>query len=207
MSNLRIHTDSTSLLSRHDLIGTFLIGAAIATGNPALQDLGLLSIVLPVLLAIVLAVAAGDGGEGLRRGVRWVGALYVAFIFLWYEQYKLFGAEGSVDLFTTLTDWLGFHGHEKLMRIGVGSCEVIASLVILTPPVQGLGAIGAIMLMSGAMFFHLASPLGTDPYGDGGILFKEACSVWTTAWVVLYWQRGQVAGIVCRFGLPVPAWI
>jgi uncharacterized membrane protein YphA (DoxX/SURF4 family) len=207
MSNLRIHTDSTSQLSRHDLIGTFLIGAAIATGNPALQDLGMLSIVLPVLLAIVLAVAAGDGGEGLRRCVRWVGALYIAFIFLWYEQYKLFGAEGSVDLFTTLTDWLGLHGHEKFMRIGVGSCEVIAALVILTPRLQGLGAIGALMLMSGAMFFHLATPLGTDPYGDGGILFKEACSVWTTAWIVLYWQREQVATIARRFGLSVPAWI
>jgi len=204
MSNLRTTMDSTALSSRHDLIGTFLIGAAIATGNPALQDWGLLSIVLPVLLAVVLAVAA-RGGEGLRRGVRWLGALYVAFIFLWYEQYKLFGAEGSVDLFTTLTDWLGFHGHEKFMRISVGSCEVIASLVILTPAVQGLGAIGALMLMSGAMFFHLATPLGTDPYGDGGILFKEACSVWTTAWVILYWQRGQVAGIARRFGLPIPA--
>jgi hypothetical protein len=207
MSNTRNNPDVTSLSSRSDLIGTFLIGAAVATGNPALQDFGMLSIVLPVLLAIVLAIVAGNGGESLRRGMRWLGALYIAFIFLWYEQYKLFGAEGSVDLFTTLTDWLGFHGHEKVMRIGVGSCEVIASLVILTPAVQGLGAIGALMLMSGAMFFHLASPLGTDPYGDGGILFKEACSVWTTAWVVLFWRREQVADIARRVGLPVPAWI
>ena len=189
-----------------DLIGAFLIGAAVATGNPALQDFGLASIVLPALLALVLAIAA-SGGRSLQPVVRWLGAIYVAFIFLWYEQYKLFGAEGSVDLFTTLTDFLGFHGHEKFMRIGVGSCEIIASLVILTPPVQGLGAIGGIMLMSGAMGFHLFTPLGTDPYGDGGILFKEACSVWTTSWVVLFWQREQVAGIARRFGLPVPAWV
>ena len=194
-------------LTRYDLIGVFLIGAAVATGNPALQDFGLLSIVLPILLAIVMVVVTKSSEESLRRGFRWLGVLYIAFILLWYEQYKLFGAQGSVDLFTTLTDWLGFHGHEKLMRIGVGSCEIIASLVILAPPVQGLGAIGALMLMSGAMFFHLVTPLGTDPYGDGGILFKEACSVWTTAWVVLFWQREQVANIARRFGLPVPAWI
>jgi hypothetical protein len=207
MLNTETKTDAPSPLARQDLIGAFLIGAAIATGNPALQDFGILSIVLPVLLAAILAVTVKGDGESLRRGFRWLGALYMAFIFLWYEQYKLFGAEGSVDLFTTLTDWLGFHGHEKAMRIGVGSCEIIASLFVLTPSVQGLGAIGALMLMSGAMFFHLTSPLGTDPYGDGGILFKEACSVWTTAWVVLFWQRRQVAAIARRFGLPVPAWI
>jgi hypothetical protein len=194
-------------LAHLDLIGAFLIGAAIATGNPALQDLGLLSIILPVLLAIVLAMTAAQSGEALQRGFRWLGAAYIAFIFLWYEQYKLFGAQGSVDLFTTLTDWLGFHGHEKFMRIAIGSCEITASIFILTPPVQGLGAIGALMLMSGAIFFHLVSPLGTDPYGDGGILFKEACSVWTTAWVVLFWRREQVAAIARRFGVPVPAWI
>jgi uncharacterized membrane protein YphA (DoxX/SURF4 family) len=207
MLNPRTATDPSSTSSRHDLLGAFLIGAAIATGNPALQDLGLLSIVLPVLVAIALLVASQGSEASLRRAVRWAGALYMAFIFLWYEQYKLFGAEGSVDLFTTLTDWLGVHGHEKFMRIGVGSCEIIASIFILIPSVQGLGAIGALMLMSGAMFFHLATPLGTDPYGDGGILFKEACSVWTTAWVVLFWQREQVASIARRFGLPVPAWI
>ncbi len=189
--------------SRFDPIGAFLIGAAIATGNPALADWGLVSIVLPALVAAALLLA----GRDVWTGLRWAGAVYVAFIFLWYEQYKLTGAEGSTDLFTTLTDWLGLHGHEKFMRIGVASCEIIASIFILIPPVQGLGAIGGIMLMSGALFFHLVTPLGVDPYGDGGILFKEACSVWTVSWVVLFWQRDQVAALARRFGVPVPAWV
>ena len=191
--------------SRFDPIGALLIGAAIATGNPAFADLGLVSIVLPVVVALALALLFGRA-DSIWTGIRWAGAIYVAFIFLWYEQYKLFGAPGSVDLFTTLTDWFGLHGHEKIMRIGVGSCEIIASLFILTPRVQGLGAIGAIMLMSGAMFFHLATPLGTDPYGDGGILFKEACSVWTTAWLVAWWRRGQLAEFARLVHLPVPRW-
>jgi hypothetical protein len=190
--------------SRFDPIGAFLIGAAVATGNPAFADLGLVSIVLPAVLAVAVALLAGND---IWTGMRWVGAAYVAFIFLWYEQYKLTGAQGSTDLFTTLTDWLGLHGHEKFMRIGVASCEIIASIFILIPPVQGLGAIGGIMLMSGAIFFHLATPLDADPYGDGGILFKEACSVWVTSWVVLFWQREQVAALARRFGLPVPAWV
>jgi len=192
-----------------DFAGALLLGAAVATGNPAFADLGLVSIVLPVLVAGVLVIAAGAGEGAPGRAVhalRWLGAAYIAFVLLWYEQYKLTGAQGSVDLFTTLTDWLGFHGYEKVMRIGVGSCEIVASIFILIPRVQGLGALGALMLMTGAMFFHLATPLGVDPYGDGGILFKEACSVWTTAWLVAWWRRGQLADFARLVHLPAPRW-
>jgi hypothetical protein len=193
-------------ISRFDFSGALLIGAAIATGNPAFADFGLASIVLPVLVAVVFAATArSDPARSLTRGLAWIGALYCAFIFLWYEQYKLLGAQGSIDLFTTITDWLGAHGHEKLMRIGVGCCEITASIFLLIPRVQGLGGIGAIMLMTGALFFHLVTPLGVDPYGDGGILFKEACSVWISGWLVVWWRRDQLVALADRFGLPVPS--
>lgn len=195
--------------SRLDAPAMFLLGAAIATGNPALADFGLTSIVLPALLALVMIVwlVTSPNGDHPRGAFRWLGAAYVAFIFLWYEQYKLLGAQGSVDLFTTLTDWAGFPGHEKVMRIGVGSCEILTSLLILIPRTQGLGGLGAIALMSGAIFFHLVTPLGVDPYGDGGILFKEACAVWTSGWIVAFWRRDQLAALARILRLPVPHWV
>lgn len=190
-----------------DLPGAFLIGSMVATGNPAVAELGLVGILLPfVLILLAFAVTLARGLQ-LQVGLRWIGAAYVAFIFLWYEQYKLLGDQGSRDLFTILTDWFGFHGYEAVMRIGVGLCEIVASLFILTPAVQGLGAIGAFMLMSGAIFFHLVTPLGVDPYNDGGVLFKEACSVWITSLVLIWWRRAQIAAIARFFGLPVPAWV
>src|SRR5271166_5058382 len=96
----------------------------------------------------------------------WPLALYAAFIFVWYLQYKFTGHPGSVQLFTTLTDWLGFHGYEKIMRIGTGSMELFASALLIFPPTQVLGAALSLGIMTGAIFFHLASPLGVDPYGD-----------------------------------------
>ena len=54
----------------------------------------------------------------------WGLAVWIAYIFLWYLQYKFLGHEGSVWLFTVLTDWLGFPGWEKAMRIGVGTAEL-----------------------------------------------------------------------------------
>lgn len=190
-------------ISAYDLIAALLIGAAVATGNPASGDFGVAAIILPVLVAgvVLAATGAGAGASADARALialRWVGAAYIAFVLLWYEQYKLTGAEGSVALFTTITDWLGAHGHEKAMRIGVGSAEIVASLLILVPRTQGLGALGAVALMTGALFFHLASPLGVDPYGDGAFLFREACSVWVCGWIVAWWRRDQLLAIIRR---------
>ena len=191
-----------------DFVGALLLGAAIATGNPALAEFGVASIILPVFVALILLVLLGGrelAASRVRTVMAWTAAIYIAFILLWYEQYKLTGDQGSVDLFTKLTDWAGFSGHEKAMRLGVAICEIIASLFLLVPAVQGLGGIGALMLMSGAIFFHIFTPLGVDPYGDGGILFKEACSVWISAVLVIWWRREQLILLARRVGLPVPS--
>ena len=207
MSTTDRKTSSHNAIDGKDFIGAFLLGSAIATGNPAYADFGVISIILPTVVAIILAIILG-GREARKERVvtslTWLAAIYIAFILLWYEQYKLTGDEGSVDLFTKITDWAGFHGHEKFMRIGVGVCEIIASVFLLIPALQGLGGIGALMLMSGAISFHLFTPLGVDPYADGGILFKEACSVWISAVLVIWWRRDQLTALARRVGLPVP---
>src|SRR6266446_10611747 len=123
----------------------------------------------------------------------WPLAAFDAYIFIFYLQYKFTGHPGSVELFTTLTDWLGFAGHEKFMRIGTGSMELIASILLFIPATQVIGAALAFAIMSGAIFFHLVSPLGVDPYGDGGVLFKEACAVWLSSVAILAIRRRQAA--------------
>lgn len=126
-------------------------------------------------------------------------ALWIAYVFLWYLQFKFTGHPGSVALFTTITDWLGLHGHEKLMRIGTGSIELVASILLFVPRLQVFGAALALGTMTGAIFFHLVSPLGIDPYGDGGVLFKEACATWTAALVILLIHRDEVLALAARF--------
>jgi hypothetical protein len=137
----------------------------------------------------------------------WPFALFIAYIYVWYLQYKFTGHPGSVDLFTTLTDWLGFHGYEKVMRIGTGSTELVASILLIIPATQVLGAALSLCIITGAIFFHLVSPLGVDPYGDGGTLFKEACAVWVSSAVILVIRRRQAVELVERYlpFLPIPA--
>jgi hypothetical protein len=146
------------------------------------------------------------GRTTILGAVAWILAAFIAYIFIYYLQFKFTGHPGSVDLFTTLTDWLGFHGHEKFMRIGTGSMELVASVLLFIPQTQVVGAALSLAIMSGAIFFHLVSPLGIDPYGDGGVLFKEACAVWLSSLVILAIRRRRTVELVERYFpfLPIP---
>jgi hypothetical protein len=143
----------------------------------------------------------------IREWLVWVLCAWIAFVFVWYLQFKFTGDDGSVWLFTVLTDWLGFHGHEKLMRIGTGTAELIASILLFDLPLQALGAFLSFCIISGAIFFHLVSPLGIDPYGDGGVLFHQAVSVWVASLVILFVRRQSAVALLERYlpFLPIPA--
>lgn len=71
---------------------------------------------------------------------------------------------------------------------------------------QAIGALLAVCIMSGAIFFHLVSPLGVDPYGDGGVLFHQACSVWVAGLAILAIRRREVVALVATYlpFVPVP---
>jgi hypothetical protein len=142
----------------------------------------------------------------LLNFVPWLLAAFIAYIFIFYLQYKFTGAQGSVDLFTTITDWLGLHGHEKFMRIGTGSLELLASVLLFIPATQVIGAALSFCIITGAIFFHLVSPLGIDPYGDGGVLFKQACAVWLSSAVILALRRHAAVALLDRYFpfVPIP---
>ena len=129
----------------------------------------------------------------------WPLVLWIAYVFLWYLQYKFTGHPGSTYLFTILTDWLGVPGHEKAMRIGTGAAELIAAAMLFVPRLQLTGAVFSLGIMTGAIFFHLVSPLGIDPYHDGGVLFTEACATWAAS--------AAIIALRYREALAVWAWL
>lgn len=128
----------------------------------------------------------------------WVAAVWIAWELLHYEQYKLTGNPGSVFLFTVLTDWLGFPGYEKVMRLSVATVEITAAILVLIPRTQGFGGLLAAGVMGGAIFFHVVSPLGIDPYEDGGVLFREACITLVCGLFVAWVRRDQLFALLAR---------
>ena len=125
-----------------------------------------------------------------KWAVSWLAAGWIAWEFLYYEQFKLNGAEGSVQgVFQPLASWFGLPGHEPLVRWGVALMEIAAATLVINQPTRWLGAMMTMGLMGGAIFFHTIGPIGIDPYNDGATLFKEACLTFVIAALLLFWHR------------------
>jgi hypothetical protein len=88
----------------------------------------------------------------------------------------------------------------------IGSAELLAStllLIGLLPRFVRLNALGAaigLAVMTGAVSFHLFTPLGVDPNNDGGGLFAAACTIWVTSIVLLIIRRNEIIGLVRDLG-------
>ena len=126
----------------------------------------------------------------IKNALAWLGALWIAFEFFWYEQFKLVG---PTLVFERLSDWSGIP--EQPFRLFVASMEIVAGLLVLVPVTQGFGALFAMGIMAGAIVFHLFTPLGVDPYGDGGQLFKEACFTFIVAGIVAFLRRDALLSL------------
>jgi uncharacterized membrane protein YphA (DoxX/SURF4 family) len=117
---------------------------------------------------------------------------YIAVVFVQSLFYKFTGSEESIFIFSTLRDWSGIGLFEPAGRWIIGTAELIASILLFVPGFTIVGAAMAIGIMTGAISFHLFTPLGVEIMGDGGELFALACGVWISAWVILGLKRDEV---------------
>lgn len=116
--------------------------------------------------------------------ILWVLRIVAALILLQTLFYKFSGAEESVYIFEKV-------GMEPAGRIGSGIAELIASILLLIPRTSWLGALLALGVISGAIFFHLTK-LGIEVKDDGGYLFILALVVFFSCLGVLFISRKQV---------------
>ncbi|GAB2817566.1 DoxX family protein [Ferruginibacter profundus] len=114
----------------------------------------------------------------------WILRLLAALILLQTLFFKFTAAEESVYIFTQI-------GMEPWGRIGIGIMELIAAILILYPKTTPYGALLAIGLMAGAIFFHLTK-LGVVVKNDGGQLFVYALIVLVSSAILLVIFRQQL---------------
>jgi hypothetical protein len=129
----------------------------------------------------------------------WALSAYIAVVFVQSLFFKFTGAPESIYIFSTLREWSGIALFEPAGRWIIGLCELTASILLFMPRTRIFGATLAIGIMTGAIFFHLFSPIGVVILGDGGELFTLACGVWISGWIILALSRDEIrawAGIV-----------
>ncbi len=148
--------------------------------------------------------------EFIKKNGHWVLTLFVAFVFIQSLFFKFTNAPETIYIFETkLNPWALSIGLPGVFAPGgiasakvVGSFELVASVLLLLgaafASLRGLQAAGAALglgVISGAIFFHLFTPLGvavqnTDGSSDGGQLFMLACGVWISCALLLWLRRG-----------------
>jgi putative oxidoreductase len=110
--------------------------------------------------------------------------LVVAIILLQTLYFKFSGAPESVYIFQTL-------GVEPWGRIAAGVAELVVAILLLWPRTVGLGAIGALGVISGAIGAHLTK-LGIEVQGDGGTLFWLAVIVFVGSAALAWLHRKDI---------------
>ena len=136
-------------------------------------------------------------------------SVFAAAVFLDSLRYKFTDHPNTQEIFGRLDGWAGslglpgLFGHTGLFsQYTIGTAELFAStllLIGLIPGLQRLQVVGAaigLAVMSGAVSFHLFTPLGIDPNNDGGGLFAAACTLWALTLSLLIVRRGELFGLV-----------
>jgi hypothetical protein len=140
-------------------------------------------------------------------------SLFGAAIFTDSLRYKFTDHPKTQVIFGALNDWaatLGFNGlfaHTGLFsQYVIGSAELLASSLLIIGLVPGfkrlnaLGAIIAFAVMSGAVSFHLFTPLGTDPNHDGGGLFAAAATLLVGSIALMIIRLPEIKALLSDLG-------
>ncbi len=137
----------------------------------------------------------------------WVIILWIAKVFLSSLPYKFTGHPDTQHIFATIGGWMSNtistglgNWFTQYGAYAVGSAELIVSLILLSPlfffilkklnlisktpdreVIHSIGGVMASSVMLGAVFFHLATPLGIvvlhNGQSDNGSLFFAAVSI------------------------------
>lgn len=148
----------------------------------------------------------------------WVLSIYIAVIFVQSLFFKFTNSPETIYIFEAkLNPWAASLGFPGVFAPGgifsakvVGTFELIASILIIVGAfakqhriIQVLGAAMSLGVISGAIFFHLFTPLGiavvnTDGSSDHGELFTLACGIWIASALILLMRKDVWLPLVCK---------
>lgn len=152
--------------------------------------------------------------ERLRLLVAYGAGLFIAAIFLDSLRFNFTGHDTPAHIFTTLRDWSGIGLFYPAGPWIIGLAELAAAVLLVAVPsacrfagrtglealCQSAGALIALAVMTGAIGFHLFTPLGIEtpvewadgaPVAFSSALFVAACVSWAFAGLILTLRGGR----------------
>ncbi len=140
----------------------------------------------------------------------WALAGFIAFVFVQSLFFKFSDSFETQHIFGTIGEWMAGISFLEFAAGGfaawggytIGTIELIASVLILWRKTQIIGAAIAFGVISGAIYFHLFTPLGVSVVineagdRDGGQLFALAVAVWLCSLTILGLRREDLANFL-----------
>lgn len=149
----------------------------------------------------------------IKRIIPAILAIFCSVIFIDSLRFKFTNHPNTQEIFGRLNEWAAGLGAEGLFsqtglfsQYSIGAAELMASLCLLIGilprfhRLQGFGALIGLAVMTGAISFHLFTPLGVDPNNDGGGLFVAACLVWVSCFSLIIIRRKTLSAGLMKIG-------
>ena len=145
----------------------------------------------------------------------WGLAVFIAIVFVQSLFFKFSNSFETQHIFGTVGEWMAGIGVLEFASAGfaayggytVGTVELIASVLLLIRKTQAIGAALAFGVISGAIFFHLFTPLGVSVVineagdRDGGQLFVMAVLVWIFSLLIVWLRREDFSVLRSNSGI------
>lgn len=147
-----------------------------------------------------------------KKNITTVMVLYISIVFIQALRFKFTDSVETLHIFSTLNIWAydTFNIQGLFLPPGifnayvVGSSEFFASIVMLIGLFSSrkylitIGALMSLGIISGAIFFHLFTPLGIDVLGDGGLLFSSACGIWLMSLAIIVMNKDYLMALISK---------
>jgi uncharacterized membrane protein YphA (DoxX/SURF4 family) len=147
-----------------------------------------------------------------KKALTTLMVLYISIVFIQALRFKFFDSVETLHIFSTLNIWaFDTFGIEGLFlppgifnAYVVGISEFIASIVMLVGLFSSrkfllpIGALMSLGIISGAIFFHLFTPLGINVLDDGGLLFSSACGIWIMSLAIIFMNKDSLLTLISK---------
>lgn len=139
-----------------------------------------------------------------KNFILWPFALFVSLaVFIPSLFFKFTGAVEARHIFTTVGEFLGMGFFEPYGRFLIGFTELVAAIFLLVPRTQIYGALLTVGVLSGAIFFHLFSPLGVIVrWTENGVpqedstLFMMAVISFIAGLTIIWFRRKELSRFI-----------
>lgn len=139
----------------------------------------------------------------VKKHIDWLPVILIVIILGGSFPFKFADAPITVHIFDVVGQFLGLDFFRTYGGYIIGAAELVAVVAVLIPATRAIGGLMASGIMTGAIIFHLFSPLGVTVHWEengvameDGTLFYTAIVVFISGLYLANKGKDQILGLI-----------